>query len=109
MKWWMMERDDLEALISQITAKDPEFPALLAAAEERRALMRRLQAARKAAKLSRAAVAAHMGTSESAVARLESGGLDARVSTVSRFADAVGMRLDITSKLPTALETSQSK
>ena len=89
------ERDDLEDLIAEWSAADPEFPLALAAAEERLAIMRRLKAARKAARLSRAAVAARMGTSKSAVARLEGGALDARISTVVRFAAAVGVRLEI--------------
>jgi DNA-binding XRE family transcriptional regulator len=90
------ERDDLEDLIAEWSAADPEFPLALAAAEERLAIMRRLKAARKAARLSRAAVAARMGTSESAVARMEGGALDARISTVVRFAAAVGVRLQVT-------------
>ena len=94
------DRDDVEDLIAEFTAQDPEFPAALAAAEERRALMKRLQAARKAARLSRAAVAARMGTSESAVARMEGGALDARISTVARFAAAVGTRLEIAPVTP---------
>jgi len=86
------ERDDLEALIAEFSAADPTFPVALAAAEERLELMRRLRAARKAAGLSRTAVAARMGTSESPVARME-GGRDARISTVAQFAAAVGVRL----------------
>jgi len=89
------ERDDLEALIAEFSAADPTFPVALAAAEERLELMRRLRAARKAAGLSRTAVAARMGTSESAVARMEGGALDARISTVARFAAAVGVRLQV--------------
>jgi DNA-binding XRE family transcriptional regulator len=89
------ERDDLEELIAEFSAEDPAFPVALAAAEERLAIMTRLKAARKAAGLSRAAVAARMGTSESAVARMEGGALDARISTVARFAAAVGVRLQV--------------
>ena len=89
------ERDDLKELIAEFSAKDPAFPVALAAAEERLAIMTRLKAARKAAGLSRAAVAARMGTSESAVARMEGGALDARISTVARFAAAVGVRLQV--------------
>ena len=89
------ERDDLEALIAEFSAANPAFPLALAAAEERLAIMRRLKAARKAAGLSRAAVAARMGTSESAVAQMEGGALDARISTVVRFAAAVGVRLEV--------------
>ena len=89
------EPDDVEALIAEFSAADPTFPAALVAAEERLAIMTRLKAARKAAGLSRAAVAARMGTSESAVARMEGGALDARISTVARFAAAVGVRLQV--------------
>ena len=103
------DRDDLEDLIAEFTAQDPEFPAALAAAEERRTLMKRLQAARKAARLSRAAVAARMGTSESAVARMEGGGLDTRISTVARFAAAVGTRLEIAPASPVAARPARSR
>jgi ribosome-binding protein aMBF1 (putative translation factor) len=100
------DRDHVEDLIAELTAQDLEFPAALAAAEERRALMKRLQAARKAARLSRAAVAARMGTSESAVARMEGGALDARISTVARFAAAVGARLEIAAVSPDATRSA---
>ena len=39
------ERDDLEELIAEFSAEDPAFPAALAAAEERLAIMTRLKAA----------------------------------------------------------------
>ena len=44
--------------------------------------------------MSRTAVAARMGTSEAAVARLEAGRVDPRLSTLERFAEAVGTRLE---------------
>jgi len=40
-------------------------------------------------------VAARIGTTQSAVARLESGQYDPRIGTIQRYADAVGMRLDL--------------
>ena len=40
--------------------------------------------------LSQTEVAARMGTSQSAVARLESGATDARASTLERYAAAIG-------------------
>jgi predicted transcriptional regulator len=62
-------------------------------AYERRLLLRQLAEARKAAKLSCTVVAARMGTSEAAVARLEAATVDPKASTIERFAAAVGKRV----------------
>jgi ribosome-binding protein aMBF1 (putative translation factor) len=59
-------------------------------AEERGKLIRELAGQRQAAGLSQTEVAARMGTSQSAVARLESGTGDVRASTLERYAAAVG-------------------
>ena len=59
-------------------------------AEERGRLVRELAGRRQAAGLSQTEVAARMGTSQSAVARLESGLADVRASTLERYAAAVG-------------------
>ncbi len=59
-------------------------------AEERGRLVRELAEQRQAAGLSQTEVAARMGTSQSAVARLESGTADVRASTLERYAAAVG-------------------
>src|SRR5512142_2429198 len=59
-------------------------------AEERGRLVRELAGQRHAAGLSQTEVAARMGTSQSAVARLESGTADVRASTLERYAAAVG-------------------
>ena len=59
-------------------------------AAERAGLVRELAAQRQAAGLSQTEVAARMGTSQSAVARLESGDVDVRASTLERYAAAVG-------------------
>jgi ribosome-binding protein aMBF1 (putative translation factor) len=59
-------------------------------AEDRGRLVRELARRRQAAGLSQTEVAARMGTSQSAVARLESGTSDARASTLERYAAAVG-------------------
>ncbi len=52
-----------------------------------------LAATRHRLGLSQAEVAARMGTSQPAVARLESGGSDARLSTLERYAAALGAEL----------------
>ncbi len=59
-------------------------------AEDRGRLVRELTEQRQAAGLSQTEVAARMGTSQSAVARLESGTADVRASTLERYAAAVG-------------------
>jgi transcriptional regulator with XRE-family HTH domain len=67
--------------------------ALRRMADERRRLVTNLVAERQAARLSQTEVAARMGTSQSAVARLESGGADARASTLERYAAAIGRQI----------------
>jgi ribosome-binding protein aMBF1 (putative translation factor) len=59
-------------------------------AEDRGRLVRELAEQRQAAGLSQTEIAARMGTSQSAVARLESGSVDVRASTLERYAAAVG-------------------
>jgi len=59
-------------------------------ADDRGRLVRELAEQRQAAGLSQTEVAARMGTSQSAVARLESGTADVRASTLERYAAAVG-------------------
>ena len=58
-------------------------------------LGRELAARRRAQGLSQSDVAERMGTSQSAVARLESGATNARLSTLLRYAEAVGCGLNI--------------
>jgi predicted XRE-type DNA-binding protein len=67
--------------------------ALRRMATQRRQLVTELAAERQAARLSQTQVAARMGTSQSAVARLESGEADARASTLERYAAAIGRQI----------------
>jgi transcriptional regulator with XRE-family HTH domain len=67
------------------------FPGLEDAAERRRELIARLAEVRQQLGLTQTDVAARMGTSQSAVARLEAGELDVRLSTLDRYAAAVGV------------------
>src|ERR1700749_3385596 len=62
-------------------------------AEDRSRLVRELAEQRQAAGLSQTEVAARMGTSQSAVARLETGTGDVRASTLERYAAAVGSQI----------------
>ena len=60
---------------------------------ERARLLADLTARRQASGLSQTEIAARMGTSQSAVARLESGATDVRISTLERYAAALGSQL----------------
>ena len=73
---------------------DPVFPGFREMAERRQALTEELVELRHGLGLSQTQVAARMGTSQSAVARLETGTADVLVSTVERYASALGRRLD---------------
>ena len=67
--------------------------ALRRMSAERRRLVADLTAQRRSAGLSQTEVAARMGTSQSAVARLETGDADVRVSTLERYAAAIGRQV----------------
>ena len=71
------------------------FPRLVAAAARRRELVRELVALRTSRGLSQTAVAARMSTSQPVMARLEAGDLGSRISTLERYADAVGVELEM--------------
>lgn len=72
---------------------EPVFGGFREMAERRRELAADLVSVRLARGLSQTEVAARMGTSQSAVARLESGDADVRLSTLERYATAVGFEL----------------
>jgi ribosome-binding protein aMBF1 (putative translation factor) len=74
----------------------PVFPGFREISERRQALGDELSGRRRALGLSQTQVAARMGTSQSAVARLESGTADVLVSTIDRYASALGWRLEWT-------------
>src|ERR1700749_2968138 len=67
--------------------------ALRRMSQDRGRLMQELAQRRQQAGLSQTEVAARMGTSQSAVARLEAGAADVRASTLERYAAAVGSQI----------------
>lgn len=74
---------------------EPLFPGFKdIAGERRRALAAELTARRQHLGLSQTEVAARMRTSQSAVARIESGDADVRLSTLERYAAALGQEID---------------
>jgi predicted transcriptional regulator len=72
----------------------PGLPGFREMAERRRQLLTSLVARRRELGLSQTEVAARMGTSQPAVARLESNAADVRLTTLERYAAAVGRQLD---------------
>jgi ribosome-binding protein aMBF1 (putative translation factor) len=87
--------EDAEEAVGPAPGDLPALPgfremALRRMAAERAGLVRELVGQRQAAGLSQTEVAARMGTSQSAVARIESGATDTRASTLERYAAAVG-------------------
>ncbi|HZC26333.1 MAG TPA: helix-turn-helix domain-containing protein [Actinopolymorphaceae bacterium] len=73
----------------------PVMPGFRQMALRRRKLAAELVELRRRSGLSQTQVAARMGTSQSAVARLEGGDVDVRMSTLERYAAAVGHRVDV--------------
>ncbi len=89
-----MTKDLVAEIVAERTARNPAFPDLVAEAETRRKLARRLVALREKKSLSQTVVAARMGTSASVVSKLEAGG-DVKVSTLQRYCAALGQRFSL--------------
>jgi len=73
---------------------EPLLPGFKEMAARRRELVDDLVSRRIAAGLTQTEVAARMGTSQSAVARMETGAGDVRLSTVERYAAALGQLIE---------------
>jgi transcriptional regulator with XRE-family HTH domain len=76
--------------------QEPGFKEGYDTLEDELALASQLIEARSRAGFTQADVAERMGTSQSTVARLESGGAKPSLSTLKRFAQATGARVRIT-------------
>jgi len=87
-------KDFLDEIVDERSARNADFPELVEAALRRRQLLRELATKREELGISQTIVAARMGTSQSAVAPLEAGEMDAKFSTVERFAAALGQKVE---------------
>ena len=85
--------DDLDRYVAQREQTSPGFLHLYDAAVRERELLRALAAKRVQLGLTQRAVAVRMKTSQAAVARLERGEVDPKLSTIERFAAAVGQQV----------------
>lgn len=75
--------------------ENPEFRAEYDKADAEFRLIEALVQARTQARLSQAELARRLGTTQSAIARLEGGGVSPTLSTLRRYAEATGTRLEI--------------
>jgi ribosome-binding protein aMBF1 (putative translation factor) len=99
--------DFLAEMIAERTKANPDFPALVEAALNRRELLRALAAERQAVGLTQTELAAALGTSQAQVARLESGNADAKLSTISRLASVLGKTIEFQVKDAPATKTQR--
>jgi ribosome-binding protein aMBF1 (putative translation factor) len=93
-----MSAEDAAAAPDDGAEELPRLPgfremALRRMSEQRRTLVAELAGQRQAAGVSQTEIAARMGTSQSAVARLEAGEADVRASTLERYAAAIGSEI----------------
>ena len=75
--------------------QDPAFREEYARADEEYALVEALVRARAAANLTQAELARRIGTTQSAIARLEGGKVSPSFATLRRYARATGTRLTV--------------
>jgi DNA-binding XRE family transcriptional regulator len=88
------EENFLDEIVEERSRRNSEFPELVEAALRRRELLRALAQRREQRGLTQRAVARRMGTSQPAVTRIEAGEIDAKLSTVERYAAAIGERVE---------------
>ena len=87
----MTKLNDLKARFME----DPTFAKEYARVDDEYALIEALVRARAGAKLTQAELALRLGTTQSAVARLEGGRVSPSFRTLRRYAEATGTRLTV--------------
>lgn len=83
----------LQAVIAKRKAEDPEFAERYDRGYQAFRLGVMLQLAREEAGMTQEQVAEKLGTKKSAISRLENNAGDLRLSTLQKYAEAVGRRL----------------
>jgi transcriptional regulator with XRE-family HTH domain len=86
---------EVERLIAEFKAEDPEFAEEFERGYDAFRLGVMLQLAREDAGMTQQQVAERLGTKKSAISRIENSAGDLRLSTLQRYAEAVGRRLII--------------
>ena len=96
--WEPDEAGDAMTKLKELKARlmeDPEVREEYARIDGEYALIEALVRARTAAKLTQAELARRLGTTQSAVARLEGGRVSPSFATLRRYAEATGTRLTV--------------
>lgn len=105
----------LDHVIAKYAADDPEFADGYERGYQAFKLGAMLLAAREQAGLTQAEVARRLGTHKSAISRMENHAEDIRLSTLQRYAEAVGCFLDLALRpeseatIPTAIRAVASQ
>jgi HTH-type transcriptional regulator/antitoxin HipB len=87
--------DDLEKYIEKRKARDPEFADGFEIGYEQFKIGVILRAAREDAGLTQDDLAKKLHTKKSAISRIENHAEDIRLSTLEKFAEAIGKRLTL--------------
>jgi len=93
------DHDELDDLIADLN-EDPTTRAAMEDAAELYRLLDALRAIRKTQHLKQKDIAAAMGTTQSAVSKIEGGASDPQITTLMRYARAVGVRIPLRPCLP---------
>lgn len=98
-----MTYEDFDAHVAEMEANDPAFRAERERLRPQFEFRKALIGARLAAGLTQKQLAAQMGTSQAAIARLESGNKMPSVDTLYRLAGILGVDFTITPDTPLAV------
>ena len=89
------EMDDLDRSIAERKAQDPEFAKGFDEGYENFKIGVLLQLSREQAEMTQEEVAQKMGTKKSAISRIENHAEDIRLSTLHKYAHALGKKLHL--------------
>jgi HTH-type transcriptional regulator / antitoxin HipB len=87
--------DDLEKYVEKRKKRSPAFAAGFETGYEQFKIGVMLRAAREEAGLTQEELAVRLRTKKSAISRIENHAEDIRLSTLERFAEAIGRRLSL--------------
>lgn len=98
---------DLQRLIAKLKAEDPGFAERYERGYQAFRLGSLLKEAREQAGMTQEQVAQRLGTKKSAISRIENHAGDMRLSTLQRYAEAVGLELVLELRQPAQSEPAK--